>query len=40
LVSASLKRALEVIQALFGGQIGDDLTPEEELDFIRRGWAQ
>ncbi len=39
-ISASLKRALDVIQALFGGQTGEDLTEDEEADLIGNGWVQ
>jgi PPE-repeat protein len=39
-VSASLKAALDVIQSLFGGQVGEDLTEDEEADLIGSGWAQ
>ena len=39
-VSTSLKAALDLIQALFGGQVGEDLTEDEEADLIGSGWAQ
>ena len=39
-VSASLKAALDVIQSLFGGQVGKDLTEDEEADLIGSGWTQ
>ncbi len=39
-LSESLNRALDVIQNLFGGQVGHDLSEDDEADLIRRGWTR
>ena len=39
-LSEILNRALDVIQNLFGGQVGHDLSEDDEADLIRRGWTR
>ena len=34
-----MKRALDVIQDVFGGQVRGDLSDVDEAELIRRGWT-